>query len=53
VRQAERIGRPVRASTAAVSKTGVAMTPTSQSRSWAAVISLLTSAAIPAAQTTT
>lgn len=58
VRQAERIGRPVWASTAAVSKkpfmaTGVAMTPTSQSRSCAAVISLLTSAAIPAAQTTT
>ncbi|CAM5662109.1 hypothetical protein SVIOM74S_08017 [Streptomyces violarus] len=37
VRQADRIGRPVCASTAAVSKkpfmaTGVAMTPTSQSR---------------------
>lgn len=57
-RQAERIGRPVRASIAAVSKkppmaTGVAMTPTSQPRSWAAVISLPTSTAIPAAQTTT
>ncbi len=58
VRHAERIGRPARASTAAVSKkpfmaTGVAMTPVSQSRSCAALISLLTSAAIPAAQTTT
>jgi hypothetical protein len=52
------MGRPVRTSTAAVSKnpfmaTGVAMTPTSQYRSFAAVINLLTSAAIPAAQTTT
>ncbi len=57
-RHAERIGRPVCVSTAAASKkpfiaVGVAMTPTSQSRSCAAVISLLTSAATPAAQTTT
>lgn len=46
------------ASTAAVSKkpfmaVGVAMTPTCHSRSCAAVISLPTSAAIPAAHTTT
>lgn len=56
-RQAERIGRPVRSSTAAASMKprpwGVAMTPTSQPRSRAAVINVPTPSATPAAQTTT
>ncbi len=57
-RQADLTGRPVCACTAPLSKkppiaTGVAMTPISQPRSWAQVISLLTPAATPAAHTTT